>query len=73
MFDYTGKTLLTPPEFDKLVARELLRVKSLKCGRQWVKTIYSKKPRYELYEDDPVTKLKGVGKVTGQFLHVHKW
>ena len=71
LFDYTGKILLSPDDFDALIAKEILCVKNLKAGGQWVETINKDLIKHPLYMDDPVTKLKGVGKVTSELLHTN--
>ena len=36
-----------------------------------MKVTHSSDPQHDLYADDPLTKMKGIGKVTSSFLHVH--
>jgi hypothetical protein len=71
LYDYTGKVLLSPADFDALILKELNRVKNLKCGGKWVEKKLSTEVKHKMYGDDPVTKIKGLGKVAAELLHCY--
>ena len=60
-FVYSGKTLLSIPDYDKKIASEIERVRTMKGGHKngWV--VAPQQTREKTYLDDPVSKLKKVG------------
>ena len=71
LYDYTGKILLSPTDFDALIMKEIERVKNLKCGGKWLEKTTAEEVKHKLYSDDPVTKLSGIGKVASGLLHCY--
>ena len=64
-YNYTGKTLLTIPDYEKRIQDEIQRVKSTKHGESggWV---VQQEGSSKVYIDDPLTSIAGVGKKTAE-------
>ena len=67
LFEYTGKIILSVKKFDDRIQKEISHVKNLKW---WVTNTYSQQ-NFECYQDNPITKLKGIGKITQQLFHTN--
>jgi predicted flap endonuclease-1-like 5' DNA nuclease len=68
-FDYTGKTLLTIPDFNKRIKDEIARVKALAHGETSGWVVYEQGSQEKLYKDDSVLEMKRCGRVTTSKLH----
>ena len=71
LFDYSGKNILTISKYDQKLKEEFDRVKKNKNGRTsgWIKT--NRPTPSTIYEEDDVSRLRGVGKKTIKKLEVN--
>ena len=66
-FDYSSRVMISMDDYQRLLKFEFQRIKSLKDQNgYWIKSIHDSNIPY--YNDDPLSKLKGVGKKTSQLL-----
>ena len=70
MFNYTGRVILTHKDYKLRIDSEIKRVKKLKFGGQWVLNS-NKNQEYDIYSDDTVEKIPGIGDVTKRKMHVN--
>ena len=66
-YDYTSKVMVSVDDYKKLMKAEFQRVRALK-GRSgfWVQS--NRDPNILYYQNDPVNKIKGIGKKTAEVL-----
>ena len=68
-FDYTDKMIVSEADWQKKVAEEIKRVRTMNKSSAAVKRHWFETNRgEEIYENDPLTVLKGVGKATAKKL-----
>ena len=59
-FDYTGKNIVTIETYEKHVKEEMKRVREL-TGRKQSVWVVDHRPEGQLWEEDAITMLPGVG------------
>ena len=71
LFDYSGKNILTISKYDQKLKEEFDRVKKTENERTsgWIKT--NRPTPSTIYEEDDVSRLRGVGKKTIKKLEVN--
>ena len=66
-YDYTSKVMISIEDYKRLMKVEFNRVRSLKgTNGYWYQSF--RDPNIQYYQNDPVSKLKGVGKKTAELL-----
>ena len=64
VFDYTSQRLISIKEYERRVKEEILRVKSLQVNNRKSKWVENHQNRDEYFDEDDVSRLRGIGTST---------